>query len=733
MARAIRFRRKERVAASTLLATVLLALPPLVLLDAQENADVQRSAGLSQGNYVLRSQTNVVLVDVRVRDKNGNPVTDLTKDNFRVLEDGVPQIVTSVSLEDVQKLAQAEATSGPPATIDFAKLPPNVPPETVLRDRRLTVLFFDVSSMQSDDLMRALKSGQNFVEKRLTPADLVAVVTYTSSLRVLRDFTNDRDALSKTIKSILVGEESSNLSAGATTGEAGGTNAAGEEIVAQDVSAAFTPDETEFNIFNTDQKLAAVESLSRMLRALPGRKSVIHFSSGVERTGTENQAQLRATVDAANQANVSLYMMDARGLLALPPGGDASTASPSGTAVYTGAAHSSQLSSLHGSRETLASLSQDTGGRTFYDLNDLGEAFQQIQAENSSYYLLGYSPKNNRSDGKFRRIRVEVDRPGVKVDARPGYFAPKDFRQFTREDKDLQLQQALELDQAFLDLPFVVDTAYFREPDKNYNVVLAAKIPGAAVSFLQKAARHQTEFDFVWRVLDSKEKPAGYLRDTLPVKISDETYQRVMSGNILYEGSMVLAPGNYRLKVVVRENQTGKMGTFEQALVLPPVTDTGLALSSVVLSNELQENATPSSTNKRSSTPSRRGPLEVGTKSVLPSVTRVFRSSQNLYVVLESYRGKLPANSEAGNPAVALAFFRGGAKVAEAGPFPGKLVKAGGERTAYFVEIPLQKFPVGRYTLQVNVLDPEAASVGFARVPMAIVKEPASAAPGGGK
>ena len=142
----------------------------------------------------------------------------------------------------------------------------------------------------------------------------------------------------------------------------------------------------------------------------------------------------------------------------------------------------------------------------------------------------------------------------------------------------------------------------------------------------------------------------------------------------------------------------------------------------------------PGSTNKRKSTSNRHGPLEVGTKSVLPSVTRVFRTSQNLYVVLQSYRGKAPANSEAppANPAVALAFFRGGAKVAEAGPFQGTLEKAGGERATYFVEIPLQKFPVGRYTLQVNVLDPEAASVAFARVPMAIVKEPASTAPSGG-
>ena len=208
------------------------------------------------------------------------------------------------------------------------------------------------------------------------------------------------------------------------------------EIVTQDVSDAFTPDETEFNIFNTDEKLAAIESLATMLRSVPGRKSVIHFSSGITRTGQENQATLRAATDAANQADVSLYTMDARGLAALPPGGDASSSSPSGTGIYSGSAVASQVSSLQGSRETLAALATDTGGRTFYDLNDFTPAFEEVQKENSSYYLIGYSPTNTHSDGRFRHIRVEVARPGLKVQARPGYFAPKNFRQFTREEKE---------------------------------------------------------------------------------------------------------------------------------------------------------------------------------------------------------------------------------------------------------------------------------------------------------
>jgi VWFA-related protein len=552
---------------------------------------------------------------------------------------------------------------------------------------------------------------------------------------VVQNFTNDRAALTKSLNGILVGEESSNLASSGTVGAAGGTDALGQEIVTQDTSDAFTPDETEFNIFNTDEKLAAIQSLADMLRAVPGRKLVIHFSSGITGTGIENQAQLMATVAAANQSNVSLYTMDTRGLMALPPGGDATTASPSGSAIYRDVAVSSQLSSMHSSRETLASLAQDTGGRTFYDTNDFGEAFQEIQSENSSYYLLGYNPSNTRSDGRFRKIRVEVTRPGMKVEARPGYYAPKNFRQFTREDKEAQLQQAINLDEPFLDLPFVVDASYFLRPDNTYYVVLAAKISGSAVQLLKKSNSHETEFDFIWRATDPSGKPAGVLRDTLPVKVSGESYDMLMAGNFLYEGSLILPPGKYQLKVLVRENESGKMGTFEEPLELPPVSTGGLALSSVVLSNEVKGNEAK----KAKSRGANDDPLKLEGKTVLPSVTNVFRTNQHLFVLLQSYSGKSSskanaadgANSAAAPPSVALAFFRKGAKVADAGPFAGTVGKSSDGKASYFVQIPLEKFQPGRYTLQVNVLDPAHDKVAFARVSMAIVPTPPRPASGG--
>ena len=702
-------------------------LPTAYLSQVKTSTPVSRSP---QQAFVLRAQTTEVLVDVRVYDKSGKPVTDLKQSDFHVLEDGAPQTITSFSLEDVEKLAQATAGKEQAQVIDLAKLPPEVNADQLLQDHRLLVFFFDMSSMQPDELMRALKASNDFITNRMTPADLVAVVTYSSSLRVVEDFTNNRDSLKKIMHTILVGEESSALATTGAIGAAGGTDANGMEIVTQDLSDAFTPDETEFNIFNTDQKLAALESLAQMLRNVPGRKSVIHFSSGISRTGQENQAQLRATIDASNQANVSLYTMDARGLAALPPGGDATSATSSNAAIYSGSAVVSQVSALQGSRETLASLATDTGGRTFYDLNDFTPAFTEVQRENSSYYLMGYTPTNTRSDGRFRHIRVEVDRQGLKIQARPGYFAPKNFRQFTREDKEVQLQEAMNLDMPFVDLPFVVDTAYFRRPDKKFTVVLAAKIPGSEVAFLRKSGRRETEFDFAWKVTDAQNHVVAGLRDTLPVKMTNDTFEEVVSGNLLYEGEVSLPPGKYNLKAVVRENEGGKIGTFEAPLEVPDVSDTALSLSSVVLSNEVKpaDEIARAKVNR-----DKNAPLQVGNRSVLPSVTRVFRSNQTLSVYLESYAGKAPAPA-AGQPAappgpatppsVALVFFRHGRRFADAGPYAGKLEKTPEQKTEYFVQIPLEKFPAGRYTLQVNVLDPAAERVAFARVPLAIVKPP---------
>jgi VWFA-related protein len=692
----------------------------------------------NQGSFVIRVQRNEVLVDVRVYDHKGNPVTDLKQSDFKVYEDGTLQKINSFNLEDVQQLVQASEENGKAPVINLSSLPKATPQSTLKRlvqNHRLIVLYFDLSSLQIDDLIRSLKAAQKFVQKQLMPADLVAIVTYSSDLRVIQDFTNDRNVLAKALKSIEIGP-SSTLASNGSEGAAGGSDSFGSTIVTQDTGGAFTPDETEFNIFNTDEKLAALESLADLLRVVPGRKSVIQFSSGITQTGVDNEAQLQETIDAANMADVSFYPMDSRGLVAMPPGGDASSASPSGTGIYSAAAVSSEISALHSSRDTLANIASDTGGRMFADLNNFAPAFQDVQKENSSYYLLGYSPSDTRSDGRFRHIKVVADRKGIRVEARPGYFAPKNFRQFTREDKEEQLQQAMNSPQPFLELPLAVESARFQQSSKLYYVVVAAKIPGSQVPFRAKSQAHETEFDFAWRATNSKGQVIAALDDTLPVKLDASTYKQVLQSNILYEGGLLLPPGIYTLKVVVREDQTGKIGTFAEPLVLPEPKEQGLTLSSVVVSNQLGGTGSGTRSDQR-----RRGALDaakelkIGAHTVLPSVTRVFRTNQDLYVYLKSYGSKPSTESKVRShqrptgpvpPSFAIVFFRNGAQVSEAGPYPGKMAKAGSQNAVYFTRVPLEKFPPGHYLMQVNVLDPALDQVAFARLPIAIMPATAS-------
>ncbi len=704
--------------------------------EGQEAAPSSSQIGyqsLAQG-YTLKVSTNEVLVDVRVTDRKGDPVTSLKQSDFKVYEDGVLQRINSFDLENIRKLAQELGENGKPAEINLGALPRTTPQETyrqMVQNHRLIVLFFDLTSMQIPDLLRALQSAQNFLKTGMTPADLVAVVTYSSNLKVLQDFTNDRDVLSKAIKSIQIGQ-SSTLATNGSVGEAGGTDSFGNEVVTQDTGDAFTPDETEFNIFNTDEKLSALQSLADLLQTVPGRKSVIHFSSGIEQTGVDNEAQLQATIDAANRANISLYTMDARGLMAMPPGGGASAASPSGTAIYTASAVSSQISSMHNSRETLSTLATDTGGRMFTDLNNFAPVFQYVQKENSTYYLIGYTSSNTKADGRYRHIRVEVaGGHGLKVEARPGYYAPVSFGHSSGQQKELQLSDALNSEAPFLDLPLAVETAYFLQPDGHYYVVLAAKIPGSSIPFRQHSTVHQTQFDFAWRATDSHGKVAGALRDTLPVKLDASTFQTVLKGNILYEGGLVLPPASYKLKVVARENMTGKMGTFEKQLVLPPVSKTGLALSSVVVSNELSKRPPARPQRGPWAMGAEDNPLDSGSQAILPSVTRVFYGNQNLYVYLQSYANKPASATKATGhpqssmpPSMALIFFRNGVQVSQAGPYPAKSGKSGVGTASYFTDIPLAKFPPGRYWMQVNVIDASANEVAFARVPMAIISVP---------
>ena len=268
----------------------------------------------------LKSSSDLVRIDVEVTDNSGKPIKGLRADQFVVTDDGKAQSISNFSYADIEKVETATEDDARPIVVPVDNEGPDTPAAAVaedqLRDRRLLILFFDLTSMQPDDLIRAHDAADKFLKTQMTKADVVAIVAFSTKLTVLANFTNDRAVLEKAVAQLTetsASDISNPLYAAAQNGE---------YDVQEYTGAAFTPDETEFNVFNTDQKLAAVEGLANVLGGIPGRKAVVEFTGGITQTGEENRTQLRAATDAANRADVSIYSIDSRGLLAAPPGID---------------------------------------------------------------------------------------------------------------------------------------------------------------------------------------------------------------------------------------------------------------------------------------------------------------------------------------------------------------------------------------------------------------------------
>ncbi len=681
----------------------------------------------------IRTISDLVRIDVEVTDKSGKPVKGLPQTDFIVTEDDKPVKVSYFSYSDIEKIETAGEQEQAPVVIPLANNTPaqSEALENQTRDRRMIVLFFDTSSMATDELLRARDSALNFVRKTMSPADLVGVVVYANTLKVLEDFTNDRKKLAAAVQSLTPGMTSQL----ANNDYAAATN--GESDVSEYTGAAYTADETEFNVFNTDEKLAAVQSLANVLAAIPGKKSVIQFTSGITQTGEENRTQLRAATDAANRADVSIYAVDSRGLMAEIPGGDATTGSASGNSAFTGAQVFKQQDSRQDSRDTLATLSSDTGGKTFFDLGDLGDAFKGVEADNTGYYLLGYYiGANIKHDGKWHDIKVKVKDPGVHVRFRNGYYAPKDFQHFANEDRETQLQDAMRSELPIVDLPLAVETSMFREGTNQVYVPIDAKLASSALDWAKKHDRREAAFDFSVEV---RAMPSGQeaaeLRDTVRVRLDNQRYEQVSQTNLVYEGGVVLPPGNYRMKFIARENESGKIGTFEQPLVLPALDPAKLSLSSVLLSSQLVPVEKSSEVQTKGQGLRARlaaSPLEMNGEKIVPSVTRFFTQQQTLYVFFQAY---YPENIDKGvkldSGALrgALIFFRNGIQVNATPLLAPTDVDAKNHTAGFRISLPLSKLDAGRYTVQAVVVAAGTQQSAFGRAYLAVQTPPAPAAP----
>jgi len=683
--------------------------------------------------YRMRITSELVLVNVVARDKKGNLIRGLKKEDFTVTEDGKRQQISTFDFENVDELATAGAAQ---ATITGAAGSANLLHSAPVganpfdaRDRRLMLLFFDFSGMDPEQIDRGVDSAKKFVKDKMLPADMIALVSLSTNMRVDLDFTSDKAKVLSVLSSY-----TSSQGQGYDLGSEGASEGEAES------GGSYTPDDTDYNTFTADRKLLALQAIMQALGKIDQKKSIIYFSNGITQSGVDNQSALRATTASAVRANVSIYPLDVRGLQAFPPGGEAQNASLHGQSAYNGNAVFNDLNGNANSQETLATLAEDTGGKAFFDSNDFSGVFSQVQKDTSAYYVLGFTSTNPLKDGHFRHLKVQLNRQDAKLEYRSGYYAGRDFQHLNNSDREEQLTDELEAQLPQTDVAVYAGAHYFRQDDSHYYLGVSLVIPGSQIPFVQAKDKDSATIDIIGEVLAGGKLPVGHQRDT--VKLAVDSAQQVRRKNVQYNTGFVLAPGSYHLKFVVRENRTGRMGTFETDVQIPDLRKVPLRMSSVVLASQ----RVPATGNKKGP-----HPLIQNQTELVPNITHVFTQDQHLYLQYEVYdaahamKGAPAATQADGSNAAnapkekaprdavrvltSIEFLQGDAKVYESKQVVANEVTAPDRKAVIFqIDLPLQSLKPGFYMCQVNVVDDNAGNFAFPRWPI-LVKEAAPATP----
>ena len=665
----------------------------------------------------FKTSTQLIIRNVTVRDKDGKVVEGLTAKDFSIIEEKEPQDIAFVEFQQMKKSAETAVTIDkapppsvvPPVPLEGQAAQISSPPSGKIRyqDRKLLVMYFDTSSMFGADLIRAYLNARKYVEALMSPGDLMAIMEFKGgAVRIRQDFTDDRPRLVEIINKMIYGEDQD--------GDGFPDN--------PELGTAFGQNDAEFNLFNTDRQLAALQTAISYLKPLPETKTLIYFASGIRLNGSDNQAQMRATTNAAIKANVTLNPIDARGLVALAPLGDATQRSPGGVGMFTGALAANVTSNFQRSQDSLYALAKDTGGKAMFDYNDLSKGIVQAADAVDSYYIIGYYTTHDAKDGKYRRVTITVkDNSDAKLAYSPGYFAEKDYKNFSSSERDRQLEEAFMAEDPVTEMTIAMEINYFQLNRAEYFIPVSVKIPGSELEFAKKRGAARTMIDMISEIKDDNGYTQQNVRDKLDFELSNQEVEQLAKSPIQYETGFTLLPGKYVIKTLARDTVTGRIGTYQAAFTIPNLEkeEKRLPISTVVLSSQRVKQGDELHTVKKAEAAQAASPLMFDGQKLTPSVTRVFSKTKDLYVFLQAYERKY----ETMQPLVAyVTFYKGEEKAFETTPLA---VTEGIDPKTKAIPlrftVPLENMPIGRYDVQVSVLEPQGQKAAFWQAPIVIV------------
>jgi VWFA-related protein len=532
----------------------------------------------------FKVEINYVEVDAVVTDQQGRFVRDLTKDDFEVLESGKPQQVTTFALVDIP-VERAEKPLFAPKAIE-----PDVQTNQRRFDGRLYVLVLDdlhTNPLRSN-LVKA--AARRFIENSLGANDMAAVVTTGGRTDTAQDFTTNKRLLLAAVDKFM-GQKlrSATLNKLDEYYRAQGTPAASDPITDPDLA------ERGYKARNT---IGSLKNLADWMAGVRGRrKAVVLFSEGIDYDinnvfdnpdATTIIEDTREAIGAATRANVSIYTVDPRGLTNM---GDELIEMGSPADDPSLRLNSTGLNDeLRLSQDSLRVLADETGGFAVVNQNDFGSAFDRIVRDNSSYYVLGYYPTNDRRDGRFRTITVRLKRPGLQVRARKGYQAPRGKAPAVaavdaKEGTSPELRSALESPIPVSGLTMFAFAAPFKGIAPNASVAVVVETSGGDFKFQEKGGKFDDTLEVSMIAVDQSGKMRDGAHQTFNMALRPETFRRVSQVGFRAISRLNLPPGKYQLRIAGRDTNGSLAGSVHYDLEVPDFTSGPLTMSGVVLSS----------------------------------------------------------------------------------------------------------------------------------------------------
>jgi VWFA-related protein len=648
----------------------------------------------AQPGTTIQTETRMVLVDVTVTDKKGNPVSGLTQKDFRVWEDNKEQVISSFSVETA-----ATVKAGAPG--------------------RYLILFFDDTTMGLSDWARVREAAAGLIQANSASNGLTALVNFSGTPQIVQNFTGDTDRLNGAVASLNFAPAGATPSSGAPTFDA---NAFRASSVTQPFQDSAAPTLTfSANTFGNRDLLLALRSLAANLNTIPGKKSLVLFTGGIPATSTL-LPEVKVALDACNRSNVALYPVDLRGLdeasargrgrrnpaegaanaaaLSSPVDDQFSAARP----PWRAAAQPSKDAALT-NRQIMDMLADGTGGAVIASANDPVAGLARIAREQSEYYLLGYTPPSSQG---CHTLRAKVERSGLLVRARTGYCDAKPGNLLAGKPIEKELEARASGTQsgnwsASMQAPF-----FYISPNLA-RVNLALDMDGNPLQFQMQNKRMHAAVNLLGLATTPDGSTVARFSDTLEINLADgKEIEKFRLKPLHYETQFEITPGQYTLTLAFTSAGEA-FGKLELPLAIENYRDNQFAISSLALSKEVRRTS-EAGAEIEAFLLEDRTPLIAKDLQVVPSGSNIFRKGEPAMFYFEIYEPLL-ATPDPKNPVRVAIVIRildratGGAK-SDSGLMQLDVSgDAGSPVIPAALKMPVQALAPGRYMLELTAAD----------------------------